>query len=122
MGKKHNLDSYEMSIQNTAVTTKRKNKLTLREYTYRQIFTSTDIENHLLCMAVNVTNQCEFCNKTIQMSNVKEKYHGFVIGIDRDALSIISPNKNTQIEEGDVLWVLGAQRTLDKFLRKGILN
>lgn len=122
MGKKHNLDSYEMSIQNTAVTAKRKNKLTLREYTYRQIFTSTDIENHLLCMAVNVTNQCEFCNKTIQMSNVKEKYHGFVIGIDRDALSIISPNKNTQIEEGDVLWVLGAQRTLDKFLRKGILN
>nr|WP_315024272.1 cation:proton antiporter [uncultured Aminipila sp.] len=122
MGKRHNLDSYEMAIQTTAVTKKRKAKLTLRDYTYRQIFTSTDRENHLLCMAVNVTNQCEFCNRTIQMSNVKEKYHGFVIGIDRDALSIISPNKNTQIEEGDVLWVLGAQRTLDKFFRKGILN
>lgn len=122
MGKRHNLDSYEMAIQTTAVTNKRKAKLTLRDYTYRQIFTSTDRENHLLCMAVNVTNQCEFCNRTIQMSNVKEKYHGFVIGIDRDALSLISPNKNTQIQEGDVLWVLGAQRTLDKFFRKGVLN
>ncbi|WP_312650374.1 cation:proton antiporter domain-containing protein [Aminipila sp.] len=122
MGKRHNLDSYEMAIQTTAVTNKRKAKFTLRDYTYRQVFTSTDRENHLLCMAVNVTNQCEFCNKTIQMSNVKEKYNGFVIGIDRDALSLISPNKNTQIQEGDVLWVLGAQRTLDKFFRKGVLN
>jgi len=73
-------------------------------------------------MAVNVTNQCEFCNKTIQLSKIKEKYYGFVIGIDRDALSIIGPNKNTQILEGDVLWVLGHQRTLDKFLKEGILN
>ncbi|MHC1722552.1 MAG: cation:proton antiporter [Aminipila sp.] len=122
MGKRHNLDSYEMIIQNIAVINKRKGKLTLRDYTYRQIFTSTDKENHLLCMAVNITNQCEFCSRTIQVSNVKEKYGGFVIGIERGALSIIGPNKNTQIQEGDVLWVLGAQKTLDKFLKNGILN
>ncbi|MBE6034043.1 cation:proton antiporter [Aminipila sp.] len=122
MGKKHNLDSYEMAIENAAVTLRRKERYTLRDYTYRQVFVSTDKEQHLLCMAVNVTNQCEFCNKTIQLSKIKEKYYGFVIGIDRDALSIIGPNKNTQILEGDVLWVLGHQRTLDKFLKEGILN
>lgn len=122
MGKKNNLESYELTLQNTAVISKREEKFTLRDYTYRQIFTSTDIENHLLCMAVNVTNQCEFCNKTIQMSNIKEKYYGFVIGIDRGALSMIGPNKKTQIIEGDVLWVLGAQTTVDMFLKEGILN
>ncbi|QAT42716.1 cation:proton antiporter [Aminipila luticellarii] len=122
MGKKNNLDSYEMILNNTAVVTRVEEQFTLRDYTYRQIFTSTDKENHLLCMAVNVTNQCEFCNKTIQMSKIKEKYHGFVIGIDRGALSMVGPNKNTQIIEGDVLWVLGVETTVDKFLKEGILN
>ncbi|QIB69268.1 sodium:proton antiporter [Aminipila butyrica] len=122
MGKKNNLESYEMSLENTVVFSKRKEMLTLRDYTYGQVFISTDKENHLLCMAVNVTNQCEFCNKTIQMSRIREKYHGFVIGIDRGALSMVTPNKNTHIREGDVLWVLGAQATVDRFLRDGILN
>ncbi len=122
MGKNHNLDSYEMILEKIAIFSKKTDKTKLKEYIYRQIFTSMDEKNYLFCIAVNIKNPCEFYNKTVQSSKIKEKYQGFVIGIDRGALSIINPNKKTQIEEGDVLWVLGTEKTFDKFLQKNILN
>lgn len=122
LGKEYNLDSFEMAIRKVAEVSERSEPISLRNYTYKQIFTYADVENHLQCIAVNVTQECPFCNKTIQMSEIKEEYSGFVIGIDRDGLSIVGPNKNTAIEEGDILWVLGAQKTIDLFLKDGILK
>ncbi|MFV0518469.1 MAG: cation:proton antiporter [Aminipila sp.] len=122
MGRNHNLDSYILSLDKVAELEHTKERETLRDYTYRQIFLYADTENHLLCIAVNVTTKCEFFGKTIQVSNIKEKYEGFVIGIDRKALPLISPNKHTVLEEGDVLWILGTQYTADKLLKAGILN
>ncbi|MBN7772680.1 cation:proton antiporter [Clostridium aminobutyricum] len=122
LGKQYNLDSYSLAIDKVAEVLKLDEYLTLRNYSYGQIFTSTDVENHLLCIAINVTKDCEFCKKTIQMSRIREKYFGFVIGIERDMLSIVGPNKNMIIAEGDLLWVLGGQDTLNLFLQEGILT
>ena len=121
LGRAPNLESFDMVIASVCRVNKTPD-VSLRDYTYRQVFTSTDVENHLLCIAVDVNYQHDFCMKTIQLSGLKEKYHAFVIGIERNALPIISPNKNTEIEEGDILWVLGTQYTADKFLKDGILS
>lgn len=122
LGKQYNLDSYNIAIDKVSEVAKHNKTLTLRDYTYSQIFTSTDVENHLLCIAINVTKECEFSRKTIQMSKIREKYSGFVIGLERDMLSIVSPNKNMIIEDGDLLWILGGQDTLNLFLQEGILT
>lgn len=122
LGKQYHLDSFEMAINNIADVSERTDAITLRDYTYKQIFTYADVENHLQCIAVDVTEKCEFCNKTIITSDIKEKYEGFIIGIDRDGLSLVAPNKHTNIEEGDILWVLGTQKTVDLFIKEGVLD
>lgn len=121
LGKSHNLESYDMILSKVAKYEESSDTVSLKDYTYRQIFISTDVENHLICMAVRINTDCEFYNKTIQSSGVKENYHGFIIGIERAAFHIVGPNKNTKLEDGDIIWILGTQFTADRLIQKGVI-
>lgn len=54
--------------------------------------------------------------KTIRESGVREKTRGLVVGLERKNRRNLNPESNVILEEGDVLWIVGDARLIDKQL------
>jgi CPA2 family monovalent cation:H+ antiporter-2 len=59
------------------------------------------LEQHL------VTDHSPFMNKAIKDSRVRELTRGLIVGIERGDNRILSPDSNTMILQGDLLWLVG---------------
>lgn len=51
-------------------------------------------------------------NKTIRDADLRTRVHGLVVGIERNGERILNPESDMQIEEGDILWVVGDKKLL----------
>jgi len=67
------------------------------------------LEQHL------VTDNSPFVNKAIKESKVRDLTRGLIVGIERGENRILSPDSNTIILRGDLLWVVG-----DRFLIRSL--
>lgn len=62
-----------------------------------------------------------FLRKSIKNSRMREKYRGTIIGIERGNLTIISPDKETIIMQGDLIWALGSKTMADTMIKSDVL-
>ena len=106
----HAVDTYE--VHNT----------TLREYKKNQEEAEMRSRDRIVLVTLPVTKDSEFAMKSIRHSGIRKHYSGFVIGIERDALPIITPNIETIIEPGDLLWVAGGKQMAYNLLFNGLLD
>lgn len=72
------------------------------------------VENYTLEQHL-VTDASPFMNKAIRDSKIRELTKGLIVGIERGDNRILSPDSNTMILRGDLLWVVG-----DRFLIRAL--
>ena len=56
--------------------------------------------------------------KSIRESQIREKTHGIIVGIERNGKRILNPESHLVLEESDVLWIAGERKKIAEFLRE----
>lgn len=68
-------------------------------------FVSKDLNYALHPIAVS--EKSSFCGRSIRDSGIREQTHGLVVGIERKGRRYLNPDSTMQIENGDLLWIVG---------------
>lgn len=55
--------------------------------------------------------------KSIRDSEIKEKTHGIIVGIERNGKRILNPESDLILQENDILWIAGEKRKIAEFLK-----
>ena len=96
--------------------------ITLKDYIYGQTFRNIEADKQIFCIPIKVDSSMFFCRSSIRAAHLREAYRANIIGIERGNLPIISPDVETIIQEGDLMWVLGTKSTADKMIKAGLLE
>ncbi len=62
-----------------------------------------------------VKNESYLNGITIKEASVNKKYGSIIVGIERENERIKNPNATTILKENDILWIVGAMKSLDEF-------
>ena len=82
--------------------------------------TITDIEKHEMKLrSFTISKTSPFIGKTLKDSGIRDKYNCMVVGVDegQQNLTLITPSRCLQA--GDVLWVVGEEKDLERILALG---
>lgn len=71
-----------------------------------------DKENALACTAIKVRGTESYVGKPIRRSGINQHGHCMILGIEREGYATKIPDSNMMIEEGDVLWLVGTNKSL----------
>lgn len=71
----------------------------------------------LVLKQVELKNE-EFIGKSIRESQIREKTHGLVVGIERNRKRILNPESDIILQPHDILWVVGNRRMLANFFNE----
>jgi len=63
-------------------------------------------------------NNDEFIGKSIRESQIREKTHGLVVGIERNGKRILNPESHMILEQNDIVWIVGSKKLITDFFRK----
>lgn len=59
-----------------------------------------------------------FCiGKSIRESQIREKTHGIIVGIERNGKRILNPESHLVLEDSDILWIAGEKKKIAEFLK-----
>lgn len=82
--------------------------------------TITDIEKHEMKLrSFTISKTSPFIGKTLKDSGIRDEYNCMVVGVDEGQknLTLITPSRCLQA--GDVLWVVGEEKDLERILTLG---
>ena len=82
--------------------------------------TITDIEKHEMKLrSFTISKTSPFIGKTLKDSGIRDEYNCMVVGVDegQQKLTLITPSRCLQA--GDVLWVVGEEKDLERILALG---
>ena len=82
--------------------------------------TITDIEKHEMKLrSFTISKTSPFIGKTLKDSGIRDEYNCMVVGVDEGQknLTLITPSRSLQA--GDVLWVVGEEKDLERILTLG---
>ena len=71
--------------------------------------------------AITIDEHSQLLGQTIKAANIRNRWEGLVIGLERGAYTITNPNISLVFEKGDLLWVLGKQKLINNLIREEIL-
>ena len=80
----------------------------------------SDEENALACAAIPVRGTESFAGKPIKKSGINAKSGCMILGIERGGYATTMPDANMLIEEGDILWVIGANKDLSRIASQSV--
>jgi CPA2 family monovalent cation:H+ antiporter-2 len=55
--------------------------------------------------------------KSIRDSQIREKTHSIIVGIERNGKRILNPESHLVLEESDILWIAGEKKKIAEFLK-----
>lgn len=55
--------------------------------------------------------------KSIRESQIREKTHGIIVGIERNGKRILNPESHLILESDDILWIAGDRKKINEFLK-----
>ncbi|UGS21993.1 cation:proton antiporter [Flavobacterium cyclinae] len=55
--------------------------------------------------------------KSIRDSQIREKTHGIIVGIERNGIRILNPESNWILESDDIIWIAGDKKKINEFLK-----
>ena len=82
--------------------------------------TITDIEKHEMKLrSFTISKTSPFIGKTLKDSGIRDEYNCMVVGVDegQQNLTLITPSRCLQA--GDILWVVGEEKDLERILALG---
>lgn len=56
--------------------------------------------------------------KSIRDSQIREKTHGIIVGIERNGKRILNPESHWILESDDILWIAGDRKKINEFLKQ----
>lgn len=56
--------------------------------------------------------------KSIRESQIREKTHGIIVGIERNGKRILNPESNWILESDDIIWIAGNKKKINEFLKQ----
>ena len=56
--------------------------------------------------------------KSIRESQIREKTHGIIVGIERNGKRILNPESHWILESDDILWIAGDRKKINEFLKQ----
>ena len=68
----------------------------------------------LACAAIRVRGTENYVLKPIKKSGINAHGHCMILGLERDGYATNMPDANMLIEQGDILWIIGAERDLQR--------
>jgi len=92
--------------------------------TLRQFMESgyPDVNNAIACCAVKVSGKEPFVNQAIKASSFRTHWHCMIIGIQKSGMTISMPDPNIVIKSGDVLWIMGSNNNVGRFIGECVLS
>ena len=123
MGTETNLENYLMVLEKAEhIKEPEKQPISIREYAYNEVSQKIPPEDQIMCCIVPVEWDGPLVGKSIKNSGFKEKYGGFIIGLERHNLAIPYPHIDSILEQDDILWTLGDQQMSDLLIKDGLLT
>jgi monovalent cation:H+ antiporter-2, CPA2 family len=77
-----------------------------------------DLEIHddeITLQNFSITKDSRLQGQNIRNSGIREDAKGLVVGLERNGKRILNPDSTTQLQEGDVIWVVGVRKRLEEF-------
>ena len=65
-----------------------------------------------------ISGKCEFCNKTLGESGIRDKYDCMVVGLEEGLESLTKISPSYTFRKGDIIWIVGEESALQKILSK----
>jgi CPA2 family monovalent cation:H+ antiporter-2 len=91
-----------------------------------EISTNGDVymahEDSIVLERVEVRNEYNIRGKTIRNSQIREKTHGMIVGLERNGERILNPDSSMVIENQDVLWIAGDRDLIKEFMKNKTAN
>ncbi|HEY8400892.1 MAG TPA: TrkA C-terminal domain-containing protein, partial [Cytophagaceae bacterium] len=82
---------------------------------------TTEIEHHetepIVLQKIDVDNTFPLKSLSIRSSGIREDARALVVGIERDGKRILNPDSSMVFSEGDIVWVVGNPKRLQKFIQ-----
>ncbi|MGI6721943.1 MAG: cation:proton antiporter [Anaerovoracaceae bacterium] len=123
IGSRDELDGYILSLEvDKNIRATDYPLVSMKDYLYGQVDRHVDPEDQIIFLAVPVESDSPFKWKTVKNSGFREKYKGFIVGIERNNYPMLDPSINTVIHEGDVLWTVGTGETGTMLLRDDMIH
>lgn len=67
---------------------------------------------------IEVKQEYKIRGKTIRESQIREKTHGMIVGLERNGERILNPDSSMIIENEDVLWIAGERDLIKEYIKK----
>ncbi|MDO4870004.1 MAG: cation:proton antiporter [Bacillota bacterium] len=94
----------------------------LKDYIYGQRFKGMNVTDELLCVPILLDAGSKYIRTSIKNSDFRSQYRANVIGIERGNLPIVSPDIETIMMKGDIIWLMGGYEMVDKLIRGGLMD
>ena len=78
-------------------------------------------EHAFLPCAITIDKYSPLLGKSIKSTDIRNKWHCLVIGLERGSYTIVNPNISLVFEKDDLLWILGKQKMINQLVRDEIL-
>ncbi len=89
-------------------------RISLRDYILNQKKYDAKNDKTLLCCAIAVTKESSLAGHTILNSDIQKSDRFLVVGVERKSSLFINPKTKFLFKEGDLIWILGEQKTLGR--------
>jgi len=96
--------------------------MSMKNFMYGQRFRGTSASDELLCVPIRVREGSDYIRKSIKNCNLRKQYGASIVGIERGDLPIVSPDVETVMMKGDILWLVGGYEMVDKLIKGGLMD
>jgi CPA2 family monovalent cation:H+ antiporter-2 len=70
-----------------------------------------ETESDIVLQQLELINEA-FIGKSIRDSELREKTHGLIVGLERGGKRILNPESKLILEKNDILWIVGSKKLL----------
>ena len=112
-----------LSVRDGQVTMERKGDYSnTMVFSRGQRFEGVPEEGELVCVPIQLDGNSRFIRKSIRNCGLRQAFGATIVGIERGALPIVSPDIDTILAKDDILWLIGGSTMLNKLIRSGLMD
>jgi monovalent cation:H+ antiporter-2, CPA2 family len=74
-------------------------------------------EDEMVLKNYTVSHDSRLFHHTIRSSGLREEARALVVGLERNGQRMLNPESTIQLQEGDIVWVVGVKRKIDDFFK-----
>lgn len=94
--------------------------VTMREFMLQEDKDTTNLSPFLSC-AITISSGSPLLGKPLKDTDIRNEWNCMVIGLERGGYTMTNPNISLIFENGDLLWVFGKQKMINRLVREDIL-